>query len=92
MHRGFYPALRRAGLRKIRFHDLRHTCGSWLIAAGVGIKEVQAHLGHASAQMTLDVYGHRLPGGDFAAAAAMQGILSCYEAVTSASETGARVE
>ena len=68
LRRRFHPALRRAGLRRIRFHDLRHTCASLLLAAGVSIKEVQAQLGHASAQVTLDVYGHLIPGGSSAAA------------------------
>jgi integrase len=68
LRRSFHPALRRAKLRTIRFHDLRHICASLLLAAGVGIKEVQAQLGHASAQVTLDVYGHLIPGGSSAAA------------------------
>jgi integrase len=48
LHRGFYPALRRAGLRRVRFHDLRHTCASLLLSAGVSVHAVQAQLGHAS--------------------------------------------
>jgi hypothetical protein len=68
LRRSFHPALRRAKLRTIRFHDLRHTCASLLLAAGVSIKEVHAQLGHASAQVTLDVYGHLIPGGSSAAA------------------------
>ena len=72
VRRGFDPALRRAGLRRIRFHDLRHTCASLLLAAGVGIKHVQAQLGHASAKMTLDVYGHLMPGGNSAGADAFE--------------------
>ena len=61
LRRGFFPALRRAGLRRIRFHDLRHTCASLLLASGANIKQVQTQLGHASVNITLDVYSHFLP-------------------------------
>jgi integrase len=64
LRRGFFPALRRAGLRRIRFHDLRHTCASLLLASGVNIKQVQAQLGHASVSITLDVYSHFLPDAE----------------------------
>ena len=48
-----------AGLTKSpRVHDLRHTCASWMIQAGVPLPVVQAHLGHESIQTTIGVYGH----------------------------------
>jgi len=59
--REFHPALDRAGLRRIRFHDLRHTYASILISQGENIKFVQSQLGHASAKTTLDRYGHLMP-------------------------------
>jgi integrase len=55
----FKPALRAAGLPEgLRLYDLRHTCASLLIAQGASVKAVQAQLGHATASITLDTYGH----------------------------------
>ena len=50
------------GMPKIRFHDLRHTCATLLLQAGVHPKIVQERLGHASITMTLDTYSHVIPG------------------------------
>ena len=58
--RQFIPALRRAKLRKIRFHDLRHTNVALRLAEGQNIKYIQRQLGHSSIQTTLDCYGHLL--------------------------------
>lgn len=46
----------------LRLYDLRHTCCTLLLATGVNVKVVSGRLGHTSAAMTLDVYGHVLPG------------------------------
>jgi integrase len=60
--RQFCPALARAGLPdQVRFHDLRHTCASLLIAQGAHPKAIQAHLGQSSIQVTMDRYGHLFP-------------------------------
>jgi integrase len=59
--REFSPALRRAGLRRLPFHSLRHSFTALLIAQGENIKYIQSQLGHASIQTTLDRYGHLLP-------------------------------
>lgn len=56
--RYFFPALRRAKLRRIRFHDLRHTAASILIATGADLGSVSRQLGHASLQITTGTYGH----------------------------------
>ena len=58
MHRQFRPALRRTKLREIRFHDLRHTYASLLIDQGEHPKYIQGQMGHASINITMDVYGH----------------------------------
>jgi integrase len=56
------PAVAAAGLTPLRIHDLRHTTASLAIAAGADVKMLQTMLGHASAVMTLDRYGHLMPG------------------------------
>jgi integrase len=49
------------GRKRIRFHDLRHTFASLLIAQGEHPKYISEQLGHASVQITLDRYGHLMP-------------------------------
>ena len=44
--------------RRPRIHDLRHTCASWLIQAGVSMPVVQQHLGHESISTTVGLYTH----------------------------------
>jgi integrase len=61
LRRDLHPALARAGLKRIRFHDLRHTCASLRLGAGEPATDVAARLGHASTKMTQDVYGHFMP-------------------------------
>lgn len=56
--RRFRPACDRLGWQGLRIHDLRHTAASLAIASGADVKAVQRMLGHASATMTLDLYGH----------------------------------
>ncbi|HEV2086883.1 MAG TPA: tyrosine-type recombinase/integrase, partial [Cryptosporangiaceae bacterium] len=51
-----------AGLPKIRYHDLRHTQASLMLAAGVHPKVASERLGHHSTAFTLDVYTHVVPG------------------------------
>lgn len=60
--RSFKPLLKRAGLRDIRFHDLRHTCATLLLSRGQHPKFVQELLGHSTIAITLDTYSHVLPG------------------------------
>jgi integrase len=56
--RRFLPTLEGAGLRKVGLHAMRHTYASLLINQGEGIKYVSRQLGHASIQITADLYGH----------------------------------
>jgi integrase len=56
-------------------HSLRHTYASLLIAQGESIKYVQGQLGHASAKLTLDTYGHLFPRERRTAAARLEASL-----------------
>ncbi len=66
-NRYFLKCLEKAKLRRIRFHDLRHTFASLLIQNGESLAYVKDQLGHASIKMTVDVYGHLVPGANRAA-------------------------
>ena len=58
LYRRLFPALRRAGLPRMRFHNVRHTYASLLIAQGEHPKYIQSQLGHSSINVTMDIYGH----------------------------------
>ena len=60
----FYKALAKAGLRRVRIHDLRHTFASLLIQNGESLAYVKDQLGHHSIQITVDIYGHLVPGAN----------------------------
>lgn len=64
LRRGFYRCLDKAGLRQVRFHDLRHTYASLMAAIGAPPKYVQKQLGHSSFQVTMDIYSHLFPEGN----------------------------
>lgn len=51
--------LARHKLKKIRFHDLRHTCATLLLDGGVSLKDIQHYLGHSQLATTADIYTHR---------------------------------
>jgi integrase len=70
-YRSFKPILQRAGLPRIRLHDLRHTCGTILLMAGKHPKYVQELLGHASINMPLDTYSYTIEGMNGGLAEAM---------------------
>ena len=64
LRRGWYRLLSRAGIRRVRFHDLRHTWVSLLIHTGAHAKYIQEQAGHGSIQVTMDTYGHLFPSGN----------------------------
>jgi integrase len=61
LRRWFHPLVARAGLPRMRFHDLRHAHASLLLSAGVHPKVVQERLGHSQVSVTLDTYSHVAP-------------------------------
>ncbi len=61
LRRSYFSILKRAGLPRIRFHDLRHTAASLLLMLGDNPKVVQERLGHARVEVTLNTYSHVLP-------------------------------
>lgn len=54
----FRKFLKQKGLRQIRFHDLRHSCGSILYSIGFGLKDIQEWLGHSDIKVTGNIYAH----------------------------------
>ena len=64
VNRYFHPALEKANLRRFRLHDLRHTYGSLLIQDGASLAYVRDQMGHYSIQVTVDTYGHLIPGAN----------------------------
>jgi integrase len=77
--RVWLPAVEQAGVAPLRLHDLRHTCASLAIAAGADVKVLQRMLGHASAALTLDRYGHLLPGQAESVAERLDGLARAAE-------------
>jgi integrase len=71
VRRGVRPALRRAKLRNVTVHSLRHSCASAMIAAGAPITEVASQLGHSNPGVTLKVYSHWFKGTESGALGAI---------------------
>ena len=69
LSRTFERLVQQSGVRRIRFHDLRHTCASLLLAQGVPPRVVI--LGHSQLSITMDLYSHVMPSALRAAAHAM---------------------
>lgn len=86
---GPHPTLRRAGIRQVRFHDLRHSFASNLLAADVDVVTVSKALGHANVHITLVTYAHPIPKERHGAGDALARLLaqSGNKMETSGSET-----
>ena len=67
-------AWKKAKLERITLHECRHSFASLMIAAGVNAKALQTFMGHANISITLDRYGHLMPGTEAEAA----GLLDAY--------------
>jgi len=72
----FPQLLASAGLPRIRFHDLRHSCASLLLAQGVSPRVVMETLGHSQISLTMNTYTHVMPAVQAEAANAMDRIFS----------------
>jgi len=75
-YRSFRPLLERAGLPKIRFHDLRHTFATLMLSNNEHPKVVQEMLGHSTITQTMDTYSHVLPNMQEQAASRLGVLLS----------------
>jgi integrase len=60
----WFPMTETAGMRRLDLHAARHTFASRLIQNGANLKYVSEQLGHASIAITVDTYGHLIPGGN----------------------------
>jgi integrase len=74
-------AWQKAGLDPITLHECRHTFASLMIAAGVNAKALSEYMGHANISITLDLYGHLMPGSEEEAAALLDAYLERADTV-----------
>jgi len=75
IRRSFHPLLERAGLPRIRFHDLRHTAATLMLGRAVHPKVVAEMLGHSQIAVTLDLYSHVTPTMQRQATEALDAVL-----------------
>jgi integrase len=75
VHRRARLRWQRAGQEQIGLHECRHTYASLMIAAGVNAKALSEYMGHSSITITLDRYGHLMPGNESEAAALLDAYL-----------------
>jgi integrase len=79
LYRHFLGLVERAGLPRIRFHDLRHTAASLMLNHGVPVIIVSRRLGHSKVSITLDIYGHMFPEMQNEAAEMIDDLISPVE-------------
>jgi hypothetical protein len=78
---GGKPAKNHVG-QILDFHALRHTCGAWLVLAGISLNVVQKVMRHSTITLTIDTYGHMLPGAEAQAVDGLAGFFSRPETET----------
>jgi integrase len=79
LHRDFKRVLEKAGLPNIRFHDLRHTAATLMLINGIPLFVISRRLGYSKPSVTLDIYGHYLPGMQSKAVTKMDELLTLIE-------------
>jgi integrase len=84
--RSYRKLLERAGLPKLRFHDLRHTAATLLLGAGIHPKVVSEMLGHSNIAITLDLYSHVTPTMQHHAADALDELLDADDRASTGTE------
>lgn len=72
----FAWVIEKYNLKKIRFHDLRHTCASLLLSKGISMKQIQIWLGHSTFSTTADIYAHLDYSAQEESASAMTGMFT----------------
>jgi hypothetical protein len=77
--RDFKKLLQNAGLPEIRFHDLRHTAALLVLNHGIPMIIVSRRLGHSKPSITLDIYGHLIPGMQAEAAQMIDDLITPIE-------------
>lgn len=75
----FQTLLRRNNFKKIRFHDLRHSSASLLLAAGISMKQIQEWLGHSNYSTTANIYAHLEADSKLEAANALNNVFGFAE-------------
>jgi len=88
----FQLALKAAGLPRFRFHDLRHTCATLLLAQGVAPRLIMEILGHSQIAVTMNLYAHVLPTMQVEVAAKMDAVLAPENPVATSVATRAPAE
>jgi len=84
IRRDFNAVLKHAKIRRLRFHDTRHTFASLLIANRESLAYIKEQMGHSSIQITVDIYGHLVPGSNRQA-------VNCLDDTADGEGTGNRV-
>lgn len=86
----FNRIIKTAGLKQIRFHDMRHTNATMMISDGVDVKTVSSRLGHSTTSITLDIYTKFMRKADERAAGVMASIMAKKKSLAAGSGMGAR--
>jgi integrase len=84
-------AAERAGVEPPTLHECRHGYASLMIAAGVNVKALSTFMGHANIKITLDQYGHLLPGAEDEAAGLLDAFLARQLGATEVKRIAARI-